>query len=160
MTRYVFDRRGLDDAPYEKLVNKGVADGYLGLESSGFPAPQKISSDGYSGAGTKAYHDDGKWKVPGGGGSATTTEVEVDFGWPPRANRSFTVVDATVSGTSKILAWPSGNAATGQDADEFELTPFVCSARAGTGTFTLNVVACDQVIGRIGGRVRVFYQVA
>lgn len=92
--------------------------------------------------------------------SVTTTEVEVDFGWPPRANDSFTVTDATVSTSSKILVWPSGNAATGAAADEFEMTPFACSALAGDGQFTLNVVACDQARGLIGGKVKVFYQVA
>jgi len=83
--------------------------------------------------------------VPGGGAGATWTTVEVDFSDDPTSGSAggsrfvakATVVDATVSATSRIIAVQAGTAATGRQADENEMDDITCRGIPATGQFTL-----------------------
>lgn len=153
--RYVGDRRGFDDAPYEKVANKNAAGGYPGLDSvTGLISVNKLGTLA-SGSGSKYLADDGKWKAVSGG-SSTWTETEVDFGSTPVAGAAFTVVDATVSGTSKIAVVPSGNAPTGGYADVWQWDSITFAATPGSGQFTLHAAVAN---GTTNGKRKVLYQV-
>lgn len=65
------------------------------------------------------------------------TSVEIDFGTTSVTSKTFTITDAGVTGTSKILCFQAGRAATGQSADENEWTKLALTANPGTGSFTL-----------------------
>jgi hypothetical protein len=52
----------------------------------------------------------------GGGGGTTWTEGEVDFGSKPIYDTVFTIIDASISSTSKIVVEQSGKVATGRVA--------------------------------------------
>lgn len=93
----------------------------------------------------------------GSGGSSTWTETEVDFGSTPTWSKTFTITDAAVSGTSKILPIPSGNVATGRVGNDLEWDNLLLGALAGAGNFLLTALA---VPGPIVGKRKIHYQVA
>lgn len=70
--------------------------------------------------------------------SISMVETEVDFGSTPVGETTaFTITDATVSGTSKIMLSLSGAAPTGKDQDELEMDAFHMWALPGSGSFSL-----------------------
>ena len=88
----------------------------------------------------------------GGGGSFV--ETEIDFGTTNLTQKTFTITDAGVSATSKIVISISGNAATGRNADEIEMEVFYYYATPGTGTFNLFVKSLE---GPVVGTYKLFY---
>jgi hypothetical protein len=86
--------------------------------------------------------------VAGGGGSFTVTETEVDFGTNPVVEKTFTIVDALVSATSKIMVTESGSIATGRIAGGDSLwDSIVYSCVPASGSFTLYARASGSVVG-------------
>lgn len=93
----------------QDLSEKGVTDGYLGIESTGYADINKLGSLG-SGAGTRALHDDGKFKaVSLAGISPTTTKGDliVDDGSDPVALAVGTDGKALIADSSATegVAW-------------------------------------------------------
>lgn len=75
--------------------------------------------------------------VAGGGGGGSATTVEVDLGSTPKWTGKFTITDAGISGTSKVLCWQAPGPYTGKGtrADEAELQPVsVISVEPGSGS--------------------------
>lgn len=91
-----------------------------------------------------------------GGGGFTGVETEIDFGTTPVFDKAFTITDAGVSATSKILVTQSGNAATGRQQDENEMDPLHCWTLPAAGSFTLR---CRGLEGPVAGKFKVFYAV-
>ena len=87
---------------------------------------------------------------------ATWTETEIDFGSTPVKSMRFTITDAGVTGTSKILPIPSNNVATGRVGNDFEWDSIALAAIAGTGNFVLTANASGFIVGKR----KIFYQVA
>lgn len=81
--------------------------------------------------------------IPGGSGTFTITETEIDFGTTPLAEQSFVITDAAITAGMKILASVSYDAPTGKDQDELEMDDLQLRAVAGSGNFTLYVKAAD-----------------
>lgn len=84
------------------------------------------------------------------------TQVEVDFGSAGVRSKSFTITDASVSGTSKIIPQQAGDAPTGRQADENEMDAILFSAAPGAGQFTLFGNALN---GPVSGKYKVNYMV-
>lgn len=91
------------------------------------------------------------------GGSFSMTETEIDFGTTPVGGKTFTVVDGTVTGASKISAWPSGNLATDRVGNDDEWDMITYSVRAEAGQFILTAMAMP---GPVVGKRKVYYAVA
>jgi hypothetical protein len=91
-----------------------------------------------SGGGTTNFlRADMTWAAPpaGGGGSATT--VEKDLGSTPTWRGRFTITDAAIGPTSKVLVWQAPGPYTGKGtrADEAELAPVqIIMANPGSGS--------------------------
>lgn len=74
--------------------------------------------------------------APGGGGGSATT-VEVNLGATAQWTGKFTITDATITATSKVLCWqaPGPYTSKGTRADEAELQPVqVIAVEPATGT--------------------------
>lgn len=85
-------------------------------------------------------------------------EYEADFGSSEVNDGTFTVTDARVTTSSKIIAVMSGAAPTGKDADEvtnFE-TGFDIYCTNGSGSFTLVMRAKE---GTVTGAFKINYHV-
>lgn len=96
--------------------------------------------------------------IPSSGGSVGVTEVEVDFGTAPVYDKTFTVVDAAVSSTSKVLMGESGKVATGRVAQGDSLFDSInVAAIPGTGSLQ---VLCRASPGPVVGRRTLQYMVA
>lgn len=109
-----------------------------------------------SGGGTSNFlRADGTWTAPTA--SLAITETELNFGTSPVASAHFTVTDASVSGTSKIMLTPSGNAPTSGYSDVWEWDSITFAAKAGTGDFT---IYASVGTGTVSGKYKVFYTVA
>lgn len=80
----------------------------------------------------------GTW-VSMAAGAVSVSTAEVDFGTTPAIEQEFTVTDAAVSATSKIMVLQGGQAATGREANEALMDQFHATAVPGTGSFTLHV---------------------
>ena len=91
----------------------------------------------------------------GGGGSATLTEVEIDFGITPVNNKTFTITDVAVTNTKKIIIFPSPSNATGQVGNDWEVDGATFSAKANTGNMTLYVNAPFSM----NGKRKIYYQI-
>lgn len=74
---------------------------------------------------------------PGGGGGGSATTVEVDIGATPKFTGKFTITDAGISATSKVLCWQAPGPYTGKGtrADEAEMQPVqVIAVEPATGS--------------------------
>lgn len=80
--------------------------------------------------------------------------TEVDFGTTPVTSASFTITDAAVTTSTAINAWPHGATATDRTDGDEEWDALVCTARAGTGNFTLTV---HCVTGSVVGKRSIAY---
>lgn len=80
-----------------------------------------------SGGGTSNFlRADGTWALPpGGGGGASATTIERDLGTTPTWRGTFTITDAAITTSSKVLCWQASGPYTGKGtrADEAELAP-------------------------------------
>ncbi len=94
--------------------------------------------------------------VTSGSGTFSITEIEIDFGTSPTRTKTFTVTDAGVTTSSKLIITQSGHAATGRQADENEMDPILFSGTPGSGQFTLIANALE---GPVAGKYRVEYVV-
>lgn len=102
--------------------------------------------------GTKSVIDSG---TLGGGGSATLTEVEIDFGNTPVNNKIFTITDGAITNTKKIIVFTSPNNATGQVGNDWEVDGATFSAKANTGNITLYV----NTPFSMNGKRKIYYQI-
>lgn len=74
---------------------------------------------------------------PAGGGGGSATTVEVDLGTTPVFRGKFTITDAAISASSKVLAWQAPGPYTGKGtrADEAEMQPVqVIAVAPGSGS--------------------------
>jgi hypothetical protein len=80
-----------------------------------------------SGGGTTNFlRADGVFAAPpGGGGGGSATTVEVDLGATAKTSGKFTITDASILTTSKVLAWQAPGPYTGKGTrpDEAEMQP-------------------------------------
>ena len=93
----------------------------------------------------------------GGGGSASMTEIEVDFGATPVAAKTLTITNAAVTASSKIIVSQSGAAPTGKSADENEMDFILANATPASGQFTLRL---HSMFGRVRDKFKFNYMVA
>lgn len=141
-----FDANGTDYVLWKGTINSGErieyenAKGWTVATSTG--QIKSIGADGTPG-------------TDGADGALSITEVEVNFGSVPLWEKVFTITDAGVSGTSKIIATQSGKAAIGQDTDENEMDSLILSCSPGSGSFTLFARA---VPGPVSGKFKINYQ--
>ena len=84
------------------------------------------------------------------------TEAEVDFGSIPAYDASFTVVDAALSGASKVAVASSGKAATGRVAGDDQWDAITYSALPAAGSMTVYAYANP---GPVVGKRKIQYQV-
>ena len=89
------------------------------------------------------------------GGTPSLTEVEIDFGTKPANNKIFTITDAGVSNTNKIIVTPSPSDATGQVGNDWEVDGAIFSAKANIGSITLYVNAPFSM----NGKRKIYYQI-
>lgn len=93
----------------------------------------------------------------GGGGSPPWKTLDIDFGSVPVSTRTFTVVDAAVTGSAaRVIVAPSGATPTGRAGNDWEVDAAMFSTLAGVGQFVLSVVSLN---GRIRGVRRIIYQI-
>jgi len=90
------------------------------------------------------------------GGTAAIKETEIDFGAVPVAEGSFTVVDLSVTASSKIIGNVAYVAPTGKDLDELEMDTLDLKFAPGTGQFTI-YAAC--LTGHVADKFKINYLV-
>jgi hypothetical protein len=95
-------------------------------------------------------------KFTASAGAFTVTQAEIDFGATGATQGFFTITDASVTGTSKIIANQDAGAATGKEQDENEFDVFQCSCLPAAGSFTLYV---NSVYGPLNGPYKVNYTI-
>ena len=88
------------------------------------------------------------------GGAAAIAEAEIDFGGAAVQSKRFTIANAAVLASSRIVANQSGKAATGRAADENEMDYLHLRAVPAAGSFTL-YAAC--LTGRVSGKFKINY---
>lgn len=95
---------------------------------------------------------------PAGGGGGSWTEVEIDFGSAPVYEATFTITDAAITSSAvKVILVPSGKAATGRTADDWQWDGGTFAANPGTGSATCYAAFFP---GPIVGRRKLQYSVA
>jgi hypothetical protein len=88
----------------------------------------------------------------------TAKQTEVDFGDVFDVNsQTFTITDADVSATSRIVCWLSGDAPTSKDADDvIAEDPLKFVVVPGAGTFDLYI---EQPLGCLNGKYKINYEI-
>ena len=76
-------------------------------------------------------------------GPAGVTQVAVNFGSIPISEQVFTIVDATVTPASKILAEVAYTAPFGKDLDEIEMDDLQIRCGAGAGAFQMYITSAN-----------------
>ena len=82
----------------------------------------------------------GTWAVPAGGAGASATTVEANLGATWATEGRFTITDAAITGTSKVLCWQAPGPYTGKGtrADEAAMQPVqVVAVEPATGSATV-----------------------
>jgi|GEM_PF-2969193 hypothetical protein len=92
--------------------------------------------------------------ISGGAGTFAVSEAEIDFGSTPQWDKTFTVSDASINSSHKIMVTPSGNVATSRVGDDWAWDGITFAALAGTGQFTLYAKPSP---GPVVGRRKIFY---
>lgn len=87
--------------------------------------------------------------------SSAVTQVEIDLGTVPVKSKSITVTAAACEPAFNVLVSPSADPATGRGSDDNLWDGLILSAVAGTGSFTLHVMA---VPGPVSGKRNINYQ--
>ena len=107
------------------------------IEDKGTPVSSR-STINFEGDGVVVSDSDGKTIVTIAGGSgASATTVEKDLGSTAKTSGKFTITDAAISATSKVLCWQAPGPYTGKGtlADEAAMQPVsVVSVTPATGT--------------------------
>ena len=135
----------------EGVISKPV--GWLYLRTNGAAGTVLyVKESGTGNTGWVAYSSSG-----GGGGSAVWTEIELDFGATPVADKVFTITDATVTATSKIAVVGSAKIPTSGTGDEGLFDIVVYTAKPAAGSFTIYAMALP---GPIQNNRNVLYQVS
>lgn len=143
-------------AELTKAVAALSAGGGHSIEDEGVAITQRSVLD-FVGAGVTVTDTGAKTQVsiPGGGG-ASWTEVEVDFGSTPVYEDSFTITDAGIGAGSVMQVLPCGKAATGRTADDWQWDSAMFAALPAAGSATVYAVF---VPGPIVGKRMVQYSV-
>ncbi len=106
---------------YQKESEKGVANGYASLDGSTLVPVAQLGTGTPTGA--KFLRDDRVFASPTATVSAAT--VEKDLGSTPAFRGQFTITDAAIGASSKVLCWQAPGPYTGKGtrADEAEMQP-------------------------------------
>lgn len=83
-------------------------------------------------------------------------EIEVDFGSNPRRDFKFTITDANISPTSKVIVSPSGKPATGRGSDDWQWDTASFAANPTSGSATVY----GLFTGKVKGKRYIQYQVS
>jgi len=110
--------------------------------------------DGYDGEDGIIPGPPGLTGPPGTSGS--WTEVEINLGTIPVYETNATIIDASVTVLSKIIAIQSGKAPTGKEADENEMDQINIACLPGSGLFTAYI---STTPGPIINTFKFYYQV-
>jgi len=108
-------------AGYQKESEKGAANGYASLDGSTLVPVAQLGTGTPTGA--KFLRDDRVFASPTATVSAAT--VEKDLGSTPVFRGQFTITDAAIGASSKVLCWQAPGPYTGKGtrADEAEMQP-------------------------------------
>lgn len=93
--------------------------------------------------------------IPATPATSAVTQVEIDLGTTPVYSKSITVTAAACEPSFNVLVSPSADPATGRGVDDNLWDGLILSAVAGTGSFTLHVMA---VPGPVSGKRNINYQ--
>ena len=106
-----------------------------GSITSGTVPPAQLGSG--SGGASKFLREDSTWQTVAGGPGASATTVETDIGATGKFTGKFTITDAAITSTSKVLCWQAPGPYTGKGtrADEAEMQPVsVIAVEPATGS--------------------------
>lgn len=90
------------------------------------------------------------------GAGLTWTEADVDFGTDPAYDASFIIIDAAITAAKKVIVLPSGKAADGRTADDWQWDGAAFAANPGTGSATVYATFSP---GPIVGKRKIQYSV-
>lgn len=139
-----------DVVTYAKMQNVSTNNRLLGRATGGAGDVEEIT------LGTNLSFTGTTLNAAGGAG-ATWTEVEIDFGVTPVYDATFTITDAAITSSAvKMILVPSGKAATGRTADDWQWDGGTFVANPGTGAATCYATFAP---GPIVGRRTLQYQV-
>jgi hypothetical protein len=104
--------------------------------------------------GTKYWRDDNTWATPpGGSGTFSISQIEIDLGWPAVTEKELTIIDAGVSAGMKINASVAYEDTADKTADEIIVSQVSCAAgKAAAGSYKLGIFAAA---GPIGGKFKI-----
>ncbi len=114
-----------------------------------------LAHQGFPGGTATFLRADGAFASPTA--AASISQTEIDFGTLPVSNASFTIVDAAVTLSSRLLAQVAYEAPTGKDVDEIEMDDLQLRCQAGTGQFLLFAQASDG--SYLADKFKINYQV-
>ena len=126
------------------------ATGTTGAQGPMGPALMFLAEDGVEGE-RGPPGPTGAAGAPGGGGGGTATVVETDVGSKPVFAGKFTITDAGITSSSKILVFQHHGPYTGKGtrADEADMDPITATATPGTGS----AVVRWQTVPRLTARM-------
>lgn len=92
----------------------------------------------------------------GGGGSATVSQTTIDFGTDEKSDDVFNVVDASISTSSKIVAFVTWISTLGRDADEIMADAISISVEPLAGSMNIYAMAKN---GTVNGKYAINYMI-
>jgi len=124
------DATYITQTPNASLTNEQAISALASGLLQGTTGTGIITSLPYPGTTSTFLRGDGSFAAPTA--AASVSQVELDFGSTSVSEMLFTVADANVLPTSKIMAQMANVAPTGKDLDEIQLEPLVVYAAPST----------------------------
>jgi hypothetical protein len=91
-----------------------------------------------------------------GAGAAAMSQTTIDFGTTEKSDEVFNIVNASISATSKIIAFVTWISTLGRDADEIMADPITISVEPLAGSMNIYAMAID---GTVNGKYAINYQI-
>lgn len=100
-------------------------------------------------------HTDNSIKQIGGTGGSSWIRLEIDLGSMPRRDLKFTITDAGISPSSKVIVVPDGKPATGRGQDDWQWDTASFAVNPSSGS----CVVYTRFDGKVKGLRNILYQV-
>jgi hypothetical protein len=139
------------------IAASGGGGGSMTTQDEGTNLSTAVTTLNFTGAGVTASGAGATTtiNIPGAG-AAAISQATIDFGAQEKSDEVFSITDAAISATSKIIAFVTWVSSLGRDPDEIMADPISISVEPLAGSMNVYAMA---LVGTVSGKYAINYQI-